>query len=596
MANSAYATAFASKKKTPQTKAIPGREKEMTKNSAGGVTFAITPFQMLERFLILGSDKPSYYASENKLTKENADNIRVCLQEDGKRTVDTIVSISQAGRAPNNDPALFALAVASVPEFSSPEIAQYATSQLNKVARTGTYLMHYAGFIKSNELRGWGRNLKNAFGNWFTSKSEGSLAYQLAKYQNRDGWSTKSLLSLSHAKTPDVRKQALLAWASVGGLDALKDAAENWTRSPQVKKNGKQYILTPKEIAFRRANYQNAYNILTGENANKLIAAMEAAKKATTVSEIVKLIGEGGLTHEMIPTQFKSSPEVWDALLPKMPLTAMIRNLGVMSKNGLLKPLSEASKFVVARLHDEAFIKKNRLHPVQVMLARGTYSMGHGVRGNSTWTPVPTIIDALEDAFYLTFVHVTPTGKAIYIGIDVSGSMTWPSSMIKGTNITAAEAAAALALVTARTESNYAIYAFSDGMQEIGITAKDTIQSAMEKARHMRAGGTDCAQPMIHAGSAGLEVDAFLTITDNESWAGVIHPIQALNNYRKARNKKDVALIAMAMTATKYSIADPKDPYNLDVVGFDTNVPALVSNFIRGSALDVMEEVEDAAE
>jgi 60 kDa SS-A/Ro ribonucleoprotein len=81
-----------------------------------------------------------------------------------------------------------------------------------------------------------------------------------------------------------------------------------------------------------------------------------------------------------------------------------------------------------------------------------------------------------------------------------------------------------------------------------------------------------------------------LTITDNESWAGAIHPIQALKNYRKFRNKNDVSLIAMAMTATEYSVSDPQDPYNLDVVGFDANVPILIADFIRGSSSGVTEE------
>jgi 60 kDa SS-A/Ro ribonucleoprotein len=597
MAKSTYATALATKK-TPQTQAIPGREKDMAKNNAGGVTFTITPFQMLERFLILGSDQPTYYASAQKLTKDNAANVRACLAEDvkeigvsdaWKRTVDKIVEISVSGRAPKNAPALFALAVASTPAFSSPEIAQYATSQLSKVARTGTHLMHYADYV--NGMRGWGRNLKNAFGNWLTGKNESQLAYQLAKYQNRDGWSTKDLLALAHAKTADARKSALLAWARVGGVDALKIAAESWTRT---SKKGSKYNLTAEDIATRRGRFQSAYDLLTGDSANRLISAMEAAKKATTVSEITKLIREGGLTHEMIPTNFKTDPEVWDALLEKMPLTAMVRNLGVMSKVGLLKPLSEASKIVVNRLHDQQYIQKSRVHPLQVMLAQGTYRQGHGFRGTSAWSPVPTVIDALEDAFYLAFANCVPTGKNIYIGIDVSGSMSWPSSMIQGTDITSAQAAAAMALVVARKEPNYAIYAFSTRMQEIGITAKDTIQSAMAKTSRMSAGGTDCALPILHAGQAGYEVDSFLTITDNETWAGAIQPIQALKNYRKARGKQDVSLIAMGMTATQYSIADPADAYNLNVVGFDANVPLLVTDFIRGNSAGVeVEEVEE---
>ena len=591
MAKSTYSTVLATKK-TPQSQAIPGREKDMKSNNAGGVVFTITPFQMLERFLILGSNAPTYYSSAQKLTKDNAENIRKCLTLDGKATVDQIVAISQAGRAPSNDPALFGLAVAATPAFGSPETAHYATSQLSKVARTGTHLMHFADYVSS--MRGWGRNLKNAFGTWYSEKNEGQLAYQLAKYKNRDGWRTEDLLALSHVKTADPRKSALLAWARVGGLDALKVAAETWTRESKTKKNGQRYNLTPEEIAVRRGRFQSAYDILTSDGANKLIAAMEAAKKATTVSEVVKLIREGGLTHEMIPTNFKTSPEVWEALLEKMPATAMIRNLGNMSKVGLLKPLNDASKFVVTRLNDEAFIKKNRVHPLQILLAQSTYRQGKGVLGSSSWSVVPTIVDALEDAFYLAFANVIPTYKSIYIGMDISGSMGW--SHIGKTGLTAAQAGAAMALVIARTEPNYAIYGFNTTMKDLGITKKDTLESAMKKTAGWTGGGTDCAMPMIHAGQKGLEADAFVTITDNQTWAGRIQPIQALQQYRKARGKQDISMIVMGMTATEFTIADPNDAYNLDVVGFDANVPALVSDFIRGASAAEMEEAEEVAE
>lgn len=584
---SAYATAFAAVK-TPQTEAVPGREAEMKKNNAGGMTFTVTPFQMLERFLILGSDQPTYYSSAQKLTKENSANIRECLRLDWRKTIDTIVDVSVTGRAPKNDPALFALAVAASPNLGSADAAQYALANLSKVARIGTHLFHFAEYLDS--MRGWGRSVKTAVGNWYTDRTQDSLAYQLAKYQQRDGWSTKDMVHLSHVKTDDAVKNALIAWAAVGGsIDELKVQAETWTRTPKADK----YVLTDAEIAQRRGRFQAAYDILTGDNAPKLITAFEKAKTATKVSEIVKLITDGGLTHEMIPTQFKTSPEVWDALLQKMPLGAMVRNLGVMSKVGLLKPLSAASKIVVNRLHDQAYVLKSRLHPLNVMLAQGTYATGKAMRGDSTWTVVPTIVDALEDTFYLAFGNVVPTGKNVYIGLDTSGSMTWPSSMIKGTNITSAQAGAAMMLLFARTEHNYANYAFSTGMREIGVTAKDTLKTAMDKAQRVSGGGTNCAAPMEHAEKAKMEVDAFIVITDNESWYGGQHAFQALRSYRKSSGIQDARLIAVSMVANSSTIADPKDPYMLDVVGFDTNVPMLVTDFIRGKAAKTADEDVD---
>ena len=582
-AYAAAATAMGNKSVTPQTEPIPGREKEMVKNNAGGYVFALDEFKMLERFLILGSDQPTYYATPQKLTKDNSHNIKAALKVDGKRTVDMIVEISASGRAPKADPALFALAIAATPSNSSPEVAQYALSKLSEVARIGTHLFHEAEFIDS--MRGWGPAVRRAFSEWYLNRTPDQLAYQLAKYGQRDGWSTKDLLKLAHVQTNDPMKSALLAWANAGGLDNLKDAAETWTRSP------KKYKMTQEEIAERRLRYSNAYSLLSGSDAPKLIAAFEKAKKATTVAEIVKCIVDGGLTHEMIPTQFKTSPEVWDALLQKMPMMAMIRNLGTMSKVGLLKPMNAASKLVTSRLKDEKLVKKSKVHPLQVLLAQGTYETGHGMRSDASWTVVPTIVSALENTFNLAFANCVPTGKAVGMFLDVSGSMGM--GLTSAPSISCAKAAAAMALTIARTEENHAIYGFATSIKDMGITAKDSLTTAMEKTARHNFGGTDCAQAMLFAKKHKLELDAFVTITDCETWAGNIAPSEALRDYRNWRGVQDVRNIVIGMTATQFTIADPKDPFSLDIVGFDANVPLLVTDCIRGASAGIAPETEE---
>ena len=79
-------------------------------NSAGGHSYPVDQWRRLERFLILGSEGGSYYATERTLTRENVDAVKECIKTDGIRTVKTIVDISDGGRAPKNGPALFTLA------------------------------------------------------------------------------------------------------------------------------------------------------------------------------------------------------------------------------------------------------------------------------------------------------------------------------------------------------------------------------------------------------------------------------------------------------------------------------------------------------
>lgn len=134
-------------------------------------------------------------------------------------------------------------------------------------------------------------------------------------------------------------------------------------------------------------------------------------------------------------------------------------------------------------------------------------------------------------------------------------------------------------------------------MKNLLIKATDSLDSVMKKASGWTGGGTDCSLPMIHAKEIGMDqVDVFLTITDNETHSGQIHPVQSLKNYRAYRNKPDVKMVVMAVTSTGFSIADPTDPYNLDVVGFDSNVPALIADFVRGSSNDSVVELDNQEE
>src|SRR6266550_6491052 len=170
-----------SSKVTPQSEAIPGSSQ--VPNSAGGFSFEISPFQKLDRFLILGNEGGSYYASEKAMTKTNAKNVIDLIKTDGIKVVQRVIEISDAGRAPKNDPALFVLALAA--KYGNLDTRRAAYNALQKVARIGTHLFTFADNIE--EFGGWGRATKNAVKNWYLEQETDKLAYQVVKYQQRNG-------------------------------------------------------------------------------------------------------------------------------------------------------------------------------------------------------------------------------------------------------------------------------------------------------------------------------------------------------------------------------------------------------------------------
>lgn len=542
-------------KKTPQTEAIPGEDQ--VKNSAGGYVYEISNWDRFQRFLILGSEGGSYYASERKLTVENARCAISCIKEDGVRAVDLIVEISDQGRAPKNTPALFALALAASADEAPTR--KYALDNLSKVARIGTHLFEFSQFVDS--FRGWGRGLRDAVADWYLSKDASKVAFQVVKYAQRvteegdskSKWSHRDLLRKVHPQAS-------------GDHDKIFKYVTAGTLPGRVSKN---------------------LQILRG---------VEKVKKATSAKDVAKLIAEYKLPHEVVPKEFMADPTVSRALLQDMPLTATMRNLGRLTANGVLAPLSDETSMVIDRLTDESYIQKSRIHPINVLAALRTYAQGRGHRGSGSWNPVTTISDALNDMLYKSFKHVEPTGKKILIALDVSASMTWDGC--NGlSQITPREASAVMSMATARVEKNYHVVAFASGgwgtgrsarygirsgISEVDISPRMRLDTVADKINSLMAGGTDCALPMLYAQDKGLDVDAFVIYTDNETWANRdIHPSQALRDYRKAYNP-DAKLIVAGMTSTGFSIADPKDPGTLDIVGFDSAAPQVISSFVRG--------------
>lgn len=504
------------------------------KNNAGGYSYQVDPWKQLERFLILGTSNGTYYTGEQKLTFENVKSLEQCLKLDGLRTVKLIADISDAGRAVKNDPALFALAFA----ISKGDLVtrRAAGAALPRVARTGTHLFHFAQFAE--DMRGHGRVLNGAIKDWYYNLSADRFGEQVIKYRQRDGWTHRDLFRLVKPKF----------------TDAAKDAIAEWVTLDPAKKTAKKAENLPAKV-----------------QAHIVLQRVEKAHIA------VKLILEHGLTWESVPTELLREAVVWEALLQSMPMTAMIRNLARMTAIGLLKPLSEQSKLVAERLKDEALLKRARVHPLNALIAMRTYAQGHGDKGSLTWTPVPQISSALEDAFYLAFKTIDPCGKNFYLALDVSGSMT---STMSGLPITCHEGTACMAMVTARKEPNYYVHGFTDRLVDLGITDKMSLEEAMARTHRSDFGRTDCGQPVLDAIARKLDVDCFSVYTDSETYAGKVHPKQALDMYRQ-KFGKPAKLVVVGMVANKFSIADPTDMGMLDVVGFDTATPQLISEFAK---------------
>jgi 60 kDa SS-A/Ro ribonucleoprotein len=201
------------------------------------------------------------------------------------------------------------------------------------------------------------------------------------------------------------------------------------------------------------------------------------------------------------------------------------------------------------------------------------------VKGSLTWNPVSQVVDALDKAFYLCFGNVEPVGKPMELCLDVSDSMTW-NDVAGMPGINPRVASAAMALITANVEPQARIMAFCDSLVPVDISPRQRLDDVIRTIKGLRMGATNCSLPMTDALRAQRKVDTFVVYTDNETYAGSIHPSQALEQYRREMGIP-AKLVVVGMTANGFTIADPNDAGMLDVVGFNTATPSLISGFAR---------------
>ena len=535
---------------TPQ--AQPADERQVP-NSSGGWSFEAPELARLHRFLTLGTEGGTYHVREPELTKKAAGLVVKMAGEGNPALVDEAAAISQAGRAPRNNPALFAIAAAC--SLGPVDARRKALDALPLVARTGSHLLTFIAYAE--QFRGWGPALCKAVGRWYNGRDVSEVAYQVLKYKQRGGWSQRDVMRLSHfGRTPvDGARKLLYGYVMKGEWPSMWMADD----------------MPPLLPAYRRVWEP-------GAGRREWVREIEA---------------ERSLTWEMLPSGALAEPAVWEALVRTghLPLGALLRNLGRLTRLGVLAPMNGLAGMACARLSDPDQLARARIHPVSVLVALRTYASGQGARGQGTWTPLPGVTDALDAAFYAAYGAVEPSGKRVMLALDVSGSMTSP---VSGLPLSCREASAALALVTAATEPQHVITGFTggsgpsrwgarygSGISALDISPRQRLDDVTRTIASLPFGGTDCALPMLWALENSVAVDTFQVYTDNETWAGSIHPHQALEMYRQ-QTGIPARLAVAAFTATEFTIADPADPGSLDVSGFDAAVPKLLADFARG--------------
>ena len=276
----------------------------------------------------------------------------------------------------------------------------------------------------------------------------------------------------------------------------------------------------------------------------------------------------------------KMDKSAWQLLFNEMPISALLRNLGSLTELGVLRADERTNlQQVEAVLNNQEYLRKGRIHPIDVLKALKTYQSGGTLgRSKKTWNPVNRIVDILEKAVELSFDVVQPTGKVFMHAVDVSGSM---GSLIADMGLSCCEVATTMALVTAKAEKNYMIRGFATDFCDLNITAKDSFNSAVRKASNQNFGGTDASVAYDWMIKNKFKADVVCFWTDSESWAGYQHPSQALAKYRQKVNP-NIKAVYVTLAPYRITLVDPNDYQSYDIGGFDPGAPRMIQMIASG--------------
>ena len=423
-------------------------------NNAGGFVWQISDKEQVIRYLIIGSEGGNFYQTPQQVSSQCASCVlRMTRTPDNfKWLIDTIRQVSIEGRAAKQESTLLALATAIV--FArTPADKTEALNAVKDCVRILTHMYMLIGYIKifskaghpsltaptsvsnSNEVpvaggrnpppvtvgSGIGRGIRRVFGEYFYSRRGIEIANLMTKYQNREGWNIKDVLTLIHINPSQMKDD--------GGRLAIEHVFK-------TKEEFDPILATAPPSAEPTKTLLSAIK----EIHTIVLRSTTTATASTTQGEldrIVHLINQVGLCREQLPSQLFKYKKVWEALLQSkgangkgkgMPLTALIRNLGKLStaEIGIIAPaaMTPSVKDICDRITDAADIKRSKIHPYNILVAMLTYQKGQGDKGSLVWAANPNIVAALDKAFKLAFQNITPTGKRIKIALDVSGSMS----------------------------------------------------------------------------------------------------------------------------------------------------------------------------
>lgn len=505
----------------------------------------MTMGQQLRQFLLTGSEDGVYRAGALQLEPDRTPALLSFVQANGADLVDAIVRSPYA----RTEAALYALAIAASPRFAGEETNSCALAALPIVARKAQHLAVFSGYVA--KTRGWGRGLRSAVANWYNAQPVASLASQILRRPASNRKLHRTLLRLSHPKAGSLPQNALYQWISDGRLGHLA--------TPEIRAN---------EL--------------------RMVEGYERMRKASSAQEAAGIIEIFRLGPAQVPKQWRSAPQVWEAMFDHLQYRELLRFLPVMTASGMLSRQSGNAALAVARIADRKRIAAAKVHPFELAVGMARY------RAASRIAAVESVFDALDEALTISAAAqpgLWPATDAdaldgrIVIGVDATASMQ--ATAVSGTpGLSASLAGAAIAMGIAlsagpagrREGPPVSIVPFHREVGDpIDVGPRTRIAEVLNQIR-ARPSRSDAGAVIDCAMRKRQRVHTFVIVTDRTGDAARLQEV--LRRYREAMGIE--ARLALFQLASREVPGWEPEAGTIAFAGLEPQSPAAWSGFLSG--------------
>ncbi|XP_023951144.2 RNA-binding protein RO60 [Bicyclus anynana] len=296
------------------------------------------------RYLHTGNELPKYYPGcwethkyflPEKLTAIDAGLIN---EPNNLEIVNIIVKAYKDGWYTRFETLAFALA--KFISVGTDTIKEACYKAAVEICNTPEELMMFNKFTRLLQIgngRGWCRQIHE----WYSRKEPMELAKEITRVRARHGRSHKTLIRKSHAKYDenDRARNAVIKYV-IHGLKRAKQLCGNDESTKQI------------------FDY---------------IQKVEDVRHCEDPAHAAAMIIQHHFTLDHVPGHLMTSQEVWNAVLPELPLSQLLSHIQRIHNMGFLASDSDTSAILIAQLSSQDLIKKSKVTAIEVYITLCNY-------------------------------------------------------------------------------------------------------------------------------------------------------------------------------------------------------------------------------